>query len=230
MEYVNLGKTGLKVSRICLGCMTYGTSEWRPWVLNADESIPFFQRALELGINFFDTADMYSRGVSEEVTGRALKDVPRDEIVVATKVYQPMGDKPNQRGLSRKHIMESIDGSLRRLGMDYVDLYQIHRWDYTTPIEETLEALNDVIRAGKALPTHATEVIVRFRRPPLDVFDGVGNRGQNCVRFRLGPDVAIGLGARRKLAGEEMAGEAVELSAVDDGHGELDMSATYRSH
>jgi len=151
MEYVNLGKTGLKVSRICLGCMTYGTSEWRPWVLNADESIPFFRHALDLGINFFDTADMYSRGVSEEIVGRALKDVPRDEIVVATKVYHPMSDKPNHRGLSRKHIMESIDASLRRLGMEYVDLYQIHRWDNTTPIEETLEALNDIVRAGKAL-------------------------------------------------------------------------------
>ncbi len=152
MEYVNLGKTGLKVSRICLGCMTYGSSQWREWVLDEEASRPFFQRALELGINFFDTADMYSLGVSEEVTGQALKDfAKRDEVVIATKVFNPMGDKPNQRGNSRKHIMDSIDASLRRLQTDYVDLYQIHRWDHETPIEETLEALHDVVKAGKAL-------------------------------------------------------------------------------
>jgi len=152
MQYVNLGKTGVKVSRICLGMMSYGSSQWREWVLNEDDSRPFVQRALELGINFFDTADMYSLGASEEITGRALKDfAKRDEVVIATKVFNPMGDKPNQRGLSRKHIMESIDGSLRRLQTDYVDLYQIHRWDNETPIEETLDALNDVVRAGKAL-------------------------------------------------------------------------------
>ncbi len=150
MDYVNLGKTGLKVSRLCLGCMTYGTSKWRDWVLDEDAARPFFRRALELGINFFDTADIYSIGVSEEVTGRALKDFAhRDEIVIATKVYNPMGDKPNQRGLSRKHIMQAIDDSLRRLGTDYVDLYQIHRFDHETPIEETLEALHDVVKAGK---------------------------------------------------------------------------------
>lgn len=152
MEYVNLGKTGLKVSKICLGTMTYGTSKWRDWVLNEDESRPFIKRALELGINFFDTADMYSVGVSEEVTGRALRDfAKRDEIVLATKVYNPMGSDPNNRGLSRKHIMHAIDASLKRLGTDYVDLYQIHRWDKQTPIEETLEALHDVVKAGKAL-------------------------------------------------------------------------------
>jgi aryl-alcohol dehydrogenase-like predicted oxidoreductase len=151
MQYVNLGKTGLKVSRICLGMMSYGTSKWREWVLDEDDSRPFVQRALELGINFFDTADMYSVGVSEEVTGRTLRDFARrDEVVVATKVYNPMSDDVNARGLSRKHIMDSIDASLRRLGMDYVDLYQIHRWDYETPLEEMLEALNDVVRAGKA--------------------------------------------------------------------------------
>lgn len=151
MEYVNLGNTGLKVSRICLGCMTYGTPDWREWVLPEDESKPFFRRAVEAGINFFDTADMYSLGVSEEVTGRALKDLTRrDEVVIATKVYHPMSDQPNRGGLSRKHIMDSIDDSLRRLGTDYVDLYQVHRFDYETPIEETLEALNDVVRAGKA--------------------------------------------------------------------------------
>lgn len=150
MQYVNLGRTGLKVSRICLGMMTYGTSEWRDWVLDEAEARPFIRRALELGINFFDTADMYSRGVSEEVTGRALRDFAgRDEVVIATKVFFPLGDKPNQGGLSRKHIMEGIDASLRRLGLDYVDLYQIHRFDPETPVEETMETLHDVVRAGK---------------------------------------------------------------------------------
>jgi len=153
MEYVNLGSTGLKVSRICLGTMTYGSKSWRPWVLEEEESRPFIRRALEAGINFFDTADMYSVGVSEEILGRALKDFgpSRDRVVIATKVYQPMGDDPNQRGLSRKHIMHSIDDSLRRLRTDYVDLYQIHRFDYHTPIEETLTALHDVVKTGKAL-------------------------------------------------------------------------------
>jgi len=139
MDYVRLGKTGLKVSRICLGTMTYGTSKWRPWILDEQDARPFYKRALELGINFFDTADMYSAGVSEEVTGRALRDFARrDEIVLATKVYNPMGSGPNQRGLSRKHIMDAVEDSLRRLDTDYIDLYQIHRWDYETPIEETL--------------------------------------------------------------------------------------------
>ncbi len=151
MEYVRLGKTGLKVSRICLGTMTYGTPKWRDWVLDERESRPFFKRAIEAGINFFDTADMYSLGESEEVTGRALADFARrEEVVVATKVFNPMGTDPNARGLSRKHVLSAIDASLRRLKMDYVDLYQIHRWDDATPIEETLEALNDVVRAGKA--------------------------------------------------------------------------------
>jgi len=152
MQYVNLGKAGAKVSRISLGCMTYGTPTERAWMLNEEESRPFIQRALEAGINFFDTADMYSSGLSEEILGHAIRDcVPRDEVVIATKVYFPMGDKPNQRGLSRKHIMTAIDASLRRLRTEYVDLYQIHRWDDETTIEETLEALHDVVRAGKAL-------------------------------------------------------------------------------
>jgi aryl-alcohol dehydrogenase (NADP+) len=152
MEYVNLGKSGLKVSRLALGCMTYGTPTWRPWVLDEQTSRPFIKRALELGIDFFDTADMYSLGESERVLGRALKDFGpgRDRVVVATKVFFPLGDDPNQKGLSRKHIMHAIDDSLQRLGMDYVDLYQIHRFDYETPIEETLEALHDVVKAGKA--------------------------------------------------------------------------------
>jgi len=153
MDYVNLGPTGLKVSRLCLGAMTYGSKQWRPWVLEEEEARPFIRRALEFGINYFDTADMYSVGRSEEVLGRALKDfgLRRDRIIVATKVYHAMSDDPNDRGLSRKHIMHSIDNSLRRLDMDYVDLYQIHRYDYSTPVEETLTALNDVVRAGKAL-------------------------------------------------------------------------------
>jgi aryl-alcohol dehydrogenase-like predicted oxidoreductase len=151
MDYVNLGKTGLKVSRLCLGCMTYGSSKWRAWVLNEEESRPFFKRAIEEGINFFDTANMYSDGVSEEVTGRALRDFgKRDELVIATKVFNAMRPDPNGRGNSRKAIMTEIDHSLRRLGTDYVDLYQIHRWDYGTPIAETMEALHDVVKAGKA--------------------------------------------------------------------------------
>ncbi len=151
MQYTNLGSTGLRVSRLCLGCMTYGTPTWREWVLDDAASRPFFHRALDAGINFFDTADMYSLGVSEEVTGRALAGVKRDQVVIATKLFNPMSDDPNDRGLSRKHIMHSIDASLKRLGTDYVDLYQIHRFDPNTPIEETLDALDAVVRAGKAL-------------------------------------------------------------------------------
>ena len=151
MQYTNLGRTGLKVSRICLGMMTYGDPAWRAWVLPEDQGRPIIQRAIERGINFFDTADMYSLGVSEEVTGRAVKDFARrDDVVIATKVFNPMGPGPNDRGLSRKHVLASIDASLRRLGTDYVDLYQIHRWDPETPIEETLSALHDIVRTGKA--------------------------------------------------------------------------------
>ncbi|HEV8369805.1 MAG TPA: aldo/keto reductase [Pyrinomonadaceae bacterium] len=153
MEYTNLGKSGLKVSRICLGCMTYGLSDRgaHSWTLDEEKSWPLIRQALELGINFFDTANTYSDGTSEEIVGRALKDFSRrEEIVVATKVYFPMRQGANARSLSRKAIMTEIDASLSRLNMDYVDLYQIHRWDNTTPIEETLEALHDVIKAGKA--------------------------------------------------------------------------------
>ena len=150
MQYVNLGRTGLKVSRLCLGAMTYGDPAWRAWVLSEEQSRPFIKRALEAGITFFDTADMYSLGKSEEVLGRALRDFARrDNVVVATKAFSPMSDDPNDRGLSRKHLLSSIDNSLRRLGTDYVDLYQIHRWDPDTPIEETLSALHDIVRAGK---------------------------------------------------------------------------------
>ncbi|HEX3583469.1 MAG TPA: aldo/keto reductase [Thermoanaerobaculia bacterium] len=151
MKYVNLGNSGLKVSRLCLGTMTYGSKQWRPWILDEPEARPFFRRAIEAGINFFDTADMYSNGASEEVTGRALRELaPRDEVVIATKVFFPHNDQPNMGGLSRKHILSAIDLSLRRLGVDYVDLYQIHRFDHHTPIEETIDALDDVVRAGKA--------------------------------------------------------------------------------
>ena len=150
MQYVALGSTGLRVSRICLGVMTYGDPAWRDWVLPEEQGRPFIKRALERGINFFDTADMYSLGVSEEILGRALKDfASRDQVVIATKVFYPMGDGPNDGGLSRKHIFDAIDASLRRLGLDHVDLYQIHRWDPNTPIEETLQALHDIVRAGK---------------------------------------------------------------------------------
>lgn len=152
MQYVNLGKTGLKVSRLCLGMMSYGSRQWREWVLEEQDAKPFVKCALDAGINFFDTADIYSLGESERITGKLLKEfgVKRESVVVATKVYQPMSEDVNDRGLSRKHILDSIDKSLQRLGMDYVDLYQTHRWDYETPIEETMEALNDVVRLGKA--------------------------------------------------------------------------------
>jgi aryl-alcohol dehydrogenase (NADP+) len=151
MEFSRLGRSGLQVSRICLGMMSYGDPGWRPWVLDGDAARPFVSRALELGVNFFDTADMYSLGVSEEVTGRLLGEMARrDEVVVATKVFFPMTSKPNAGGLSRKHILAAVDASLQRLGMDHVDLYQIHRWDPDTPIDETLEALHDIVRSGRA--------------------------------------------------------------------------------
>lgn len=152
MEYIRLGNTGMMVSRICLGTMTYGTPTERwPWALNEHQSRPFIRRALDLGINFFDTADIYSGGLSEEVLGRALNDFgKRDDYVLATKVAFPMGPGPNAKGLSRKHLMSAIDDSLRRLRTDYIDLYQIHRWDNHTPIEETMEALHDIVKAGKA--------------------------------------------------------------------------------
>ncbi len=151
MEYTRLGATGLKVSRLCLGAMTYGDPGWRTWILSEEQGRPFIKRALEHGINFFDTADMYSLGKSEEVLGRALKEFTRrDKVVLATKVYYPMSDDPNDRGLSRKHVMAAVDASLKRLGTDYIDLYQIHRWDDDTPIEETLRALDNIVHAGKA--------------------------------------------------------------------------------
>ncbi len=153
MQYVNLGLTGVQVSRICFGTMTYGAKKWREWVIEEADAQPFFRRAVEAGINFFDTADMYSLGVSEGITGRALKEFGpgRDRVVIATKVFNAMGEDRNQQGLSRKHIHHAIDDSLRRLGTDYIDLYIIHRFDYKTPIEETIQALDDVVKAGKVL-------------------------------------------------------------------------------
>ncbi len=178
MEYVRLGTTGLKVSRICLGTMTYGSKKWREWVLEEEEGRPFIRRAIECGINFFDTADMYSLGVSEEILGRALKDFApgRDRVVIATKVFNPMGDDPNQRGLSRKHIMHAIDDSLRRLGTDYVDLYQIHRLDPETSMEETLQALENVVRMGKALYLGASSMYAWQFAKMLYLADQMGLR------------------------------------------------------
>lgn len=152
MQYTRLGRTGLTVSRICLGCMSYGSPAWRPWVLDESAARPYFRRAIEAGINFFDTADMYSVGMSEEVTGRALRELARrEEIVVATKVYFPLVDAPNQSGLSRKHIIQACEASLRRLGLEVIDLYQVHRFDATVPIDETLAALDHLVRTGKVI-------------------------------------------------------------------------------
>ncbi len=153
MKTISLGKTGLQVSRLCLGCMSYGSSLWRDWVLDDEAARPFFRQALDAGINFFDTADMYSDGASEEVLGRALKElaVPREQVVIATKLFNPTGKSPNERGTGRKHVRHAIESSLRRLGTDYVDLYQIHRYDRTTPMEETLDALSSLVDEGKVL-------------------------------------------------------------------------------
>lgn len=164
MEYVRLGNTGLKVSQLCLGCMTYGDSSkgHHSWVLDEEKAMPFYREAWEAGINFFDTADMYAIGTSEEITGKAMKELaPRDQIVLATKIYNPMSKAPNDRGLSRKHIMAGVDDSLRRLGTDYIDLYQIHRFDYDAPIEETMEALHDCVKAGKVRYIGASSMWVR---------------------------------------------------------------------
>lgn len=180
MEYVSLGRTGAKVSRVCLGCMTYGSPKWRPWVLDEEQSRPFFRRAWEAGINFFDTADMYSDGASEEVLGRALRDlaIPREQVVVATKVYHPTGKTANERGLSAKHVRHSLDRSLKRLQLDYVDLYQIHRFDPSTPVEETLRALDDAVRAGKVLHVGASSMFAWQLAKMLHAADRLG-----LVRF-----------------------------------------------
>src|SRR5436309_6010884 len=167
MEYVNFGGTGMRVSRVCLGMMSFGNNSERPWVLDEDAAEPIVRAAADGGVIFYDTADVYSGGASEVATGRLLaKLFDRDDVVVATKVYMPMGEGENACGLSRKHIMSAIDASLRRLGMDYVDLYQIHRWDARTPIEETMEALHDVVRAGKARYIGASSMLAwQFAKP-----------------------------------------------------------------
>ena len=150
MKYVNLGRTGLKVSPICVGTMAFGSTAWQAWTIDEQEGRKIVQRALELGINFFDTADVYSQGLSEEILGKSIRDFAnRSDVVIATKVNGPMGPSPNDRGLSRRHLFAAIDASLKRLETDYVDLYYIHRWDYGTPVEETLDALNDIVRSGK---------------------------------------------------------------------------------
>ena len=176
MDYVNLGRTGVKVSRVCLGCMTYGSSRWRPWVLDEADSRPFFRQAWEAGVNLFDTADMYSDGASEEVLGRALRElaVPREQVVIATKVFHPTGATPNERGLSAKHIRHAIDASLKRLQLDYVDLYQIHRFDPTTPVAETLAALDAAVRAGKVLYVGASSMFAWQLAKMLDASDRLG--------------------------------------------------------
>lgn len=180
MEYKKLGNTGTTVSRICLGMMTYGSKTWRKWILEEEESRPFVRRAIEAGINFFDTADVYSLGVSEEITGRLLKEYgpARDQLVIATKLFNPMSNDRNDRGLSRKHIMQSVDRSLKRLGVDYIDLYQIHRFDSQTPIEETLTALDDVVRAGKVLYLGASSMYAWQFLKMLDF-----QREHNLARF-----------------------------------------------
>ena len=170
MQWVNLGQTGLKVSRLCLGTMTYGSKKWRPWVLEEEEARPFFRKAIEAGVNFFDTADMYSVGVSETILGHALREYTRrDDAVIATKAFYPMGPGLNDRGLSRKHIMQAIDASLRRLSTEYIDLYQIHRFDPETPIEETLEALHDIVKSGKALYIGASSMFAWQFAKMLDI-------------------------------------------------------------
>ena len=175
MDYVNLGTTGLKVSRLCLGMMTYGSPRWRDWVLPAEQGREFVKRALEHGINFFDTADAYSLGASEEILGRTLKGLAkRDQVVIATKAYYAMGEGPNDRGLSRKHLFDAIDASLTRLEVDYVDLYQVHRWDAQTPLEETLRALNDIVQAGKARYVGASSMYAWQFAKALNLADRYG--------------------------------------------------------
>src|SRR5260221_1073767 len=163
VEFLPLGKSGLKVSRLCLGCMSYGSSQARPWILDEEAALPFYRQAIDAGINFFDSADLYSQGKSEVVTGRALQKlgIPREHIVIATKVFYPTGSTPNEQGTAKKHVRHAIDGSLRRLGVDYIDLYQIHRYDRSTPMEETLAALTDLIKQGKVLYIGASSMYAR---------------------------------------------------------------------
>ena len=175
MNYTRLGRTGLTVSRLCLGCMSYGDPQWRPWVLDEEAARPFFRKAIESGITFFDTADQYSLGVSEEVTGRALREYGNlDEIVLATKVFFPMSDRPNRSGLSRKNIVQACEASLRRLGVETIDLYQIHRYDANTPLEETLEALDLLVRQGKVRYVGASSMYAWQLARMLGASDGHG--------------------------------------------------------
>ncbi len=175
MQFSRLGNSGVIVSRIALGCMSYGSKAWRPWVLESDDAMPFFKRAVELGINFFDTADVYSLGVSEEITGRALREYARrDEIVIATKVRLAMGDGPNHVGLSRKHIIQSCEASLKRLGVERIDLYQIHRSDPNTPVDETLAALNQLVEQGKILYLGASSMYAWQLMKALSISDRNG--------------------------------------------------------
>lgn len=176
MEFTTLGRTGMRVSRICLGCMSYGSSEWRPWVLDEHQARPFFKRALEAGINFFDTADIYSLGASEEVTGKLLREMANlDEVVLATKLALPMGKGPNMRGLSRKHVQQACDASLRRLGVDTIDLYQLHRLDPDTPMDETLDALDDLVRQGKVRHIGASSMYAWEMAKALGISDRKGS-------------------------------------------------------
>jgi aryl-alcohol dehydrogenase-like predicted oxidoreductase len=175
MEFTTLGRTGMRISRICLGCMSYGSSEWRPWVLDEHQARPFFKRALEAGINFFDTADIYSLGASEEVTGKLLREMASlDEVVLATKLALPMSKGPNMRGLSRKHVQQACEASLRRLGVDTIDLYQLHRLDPDTPIEETLDALDDLVRQGKVRHIGASSMYAWEMAKALGISDRTG--------------------------------------------------------
>jgi len=206
MDYVRLGRTGLKVSRLCLGAMTYGTKEWRDWVLDEADSRPFIRRALELGINFIDTADIYSNGASEEIVGRALKDfAKRDDIVLATKVYNPMGPGPNDRGLSRKHIMSAIDASLQRLQTDYVDLYQCHRYDEVTPLPETLISNSSEVwlksRFERIPPgVLSNEAFAEYLR----AFQLPGSIHASCEDYRAGATIDL---THDELAGPTSDGE-----------------------
>jgi aryl-alcohol dehydrogenase-like predicted oxidoreductase len=175
MEFTTLGRTGMRISRICLGCMSYGSSEWRPWVLDEHQARPFFKRAIEAGINFFDTADIYSLGASEEVTGKLLREMASlDEVVLATKLALPMSKGPNMRGLSRKHVQQACEASLRRLGVDTIDLYQLHRLDPDTPIEETLDALDDLVRQGKVRHIGASSMYAWEMAKALGISDRTG--------------------------------------------------------
>lgn len=241
MDYVRLGQSGLRVSRISLGTMTYGDPAWRDWVLPEDQSRPFYQRALELGINFFDTADVYSQGVSEEITGRALKDFARrDQVVIATKVHGKMGDGPNDHGLSRGHIMSAVQASLKRLGTDYIDLYQIHRFDPETPILETMTALHDLVRMGAvryigassmaayqfAKMQHAADLHGLTRFVSMQNHYNLVYREEEREMLPLCREDGVGVIpwsplARGFLAGNRKAGEAQTTRARSDKFGEL---------